>query len=53
MKRIYKVVLEVEDLDNKGTSEVEQLLEEALAYLPDDLIANIVSCDDEEGYEDY
>ncbi len=57
MSQIYKLTIEIHDEDYHNAEDIETLLEESLAYLPDDLEAYIISCDpispEESEYEDY
>lgn len=51
MKQTYKLTIEIDDLSGSDGEDIELAVEEALAYLPDDLIARIVECEAEDGYE--
>jgi len=55
MRQVYKIIVELEDLSESDGEDIEQQVQEALAYLPDDLIAHIVECEpiDEADREDY
>lgn len=55
MRQVYKIIVELEDLSDTDGEDIELAVEEALAYLPDDLIAHVVECDllGEEEIEDY
>ena len=54
MRQVYKIIIELEDTSDSDGEDIEEQVEEALAYLPDDLIAHIVECElVEEPIEDY
>ena len=53
MSQVYKLTIEIHDEDYRGSEEVENAVEEALAYLPDDFEAFIIAVDPEEDDEDY
>lgn len=56
MTRIYKIIVELEDLSEcDDAEEVELAVEEALAYLPDDLAAHVFECEpvEDDHFEDY
>ena len=52
MKQIYKIVLELDDLSDSDGEDVELAVEEALAYLPEDLVAHIVECEPLDEYNE-
>lgn len=55
MRQVFKIIIELDDINDSDADDVELAVEEALAYLSDDLVARIVECDLMDGpeYEDY
>ena len=55
MRQVYKIVIELDDQSCSDGEDIELAVEEALAYLPDDLVAHVVECDpvDEGELENY
>jgi hypothetical protein len=55
MRQVYKIIVELEDTSESDGEDIELAVEEALAYLPDDLVAHVIEVEpvEDDHFEDY